>query len=157
MNRLLILALCLWASLAANAELALKEIRTASKDVLVAFFKSTVVNAHEVNTTNLAAWKLNGQPVKALNKFVTEADACEHHIYLQVPTLVNGTTYTLLTPHGERTFVFNDRTTFCESIKSNQSGYSALSKVRYANFAIWLGDGGPRQISGDLPAYTVFK
>jgi endoglucanase len=29
--------------------------------------------------------------------------------------------------------------------------------VRYANFAIWLGDGGSKQISGDLPAYTVFK
>ena len=120
----------------------LKEIRTASKDVLVAYFKSTVINANEVNTTNLASWKLNGQPVTAINKFVTEADACDHHIYLQVPALVNGTTYTLQTPHGEMTFVFDERTTFCESIKSNQNGYSALSKVRYANFAIWLGDGG---------------
>jgi endoglucanase len=157
MKRLLIITICLWSSLAANAELTLKEIRTASKDVLVAYFKSTVINADEVNTTNLASWKLNGQPVTAINKFVTEADACDHHVYLQVPTLVHGTTYTLQTPHGEKTFVFDDRITFCESIKSNQSGYSALSKVRYANFAIWLGDGGSRQISGDLPSYTVFK
>jgi len=29
-----------------------------------------------------------------------------------------------------------------ESIKVNQNGYSALSQVRYANFAVWLGDGG---------------
>jgi len=157
MKHLLIIAICLRSSLAANAELALKEIRTASKDVLVAYFKSTVVNSNEVNTTDLASWKLNGQPVTAINRFVTEADACDHHIYLQVPTLVSGTTYTLQTPHGEMTFVFDDRTTFCESIKSNQNGYSALSKVRYANFAIWLGDGGSRQITGDLPAYTVFK
>ena len=157
MKHLLILAFCLGWSLAANAELALKEIRTASKDVLVAYFKSTKIDANEVNTTNLASWKLNGQPVTAINKFVSEADACDHHIYLQVPTLVNGTTYTLQTPHGETTFVFDERTTFCESIKSNQSGYSALSKVRYANFAIWLGDGGARQISGGLPAYTVFR
>src|ERR1039458_8001626 len=131
MKRLLIITFCLWSSLAAKAELALKEIRTASKDVLVAYFKSTLINADEVNTTNLASWKLNGQPVTAINKFVTEADACDHHIYLQVPTLINGTTYTLRTPHGDMTFVFDDRTTFCESIKSNQNGYSALSKVRY--------------------------
>jgi endoglucanase len=157
MKHLLILALGLGWSMAANAEFAFKEIRTASKDVLVAYFKSTKIDANEVNTTNLASWKLNGQPVTAINEFVTEADACDHHIYLQVPTLVNGTTYTLQTPHGEKTFVFDERTTFCESIKSNQSGYSALSKVRYANFAIWLGDGGARQISGDLPAYTVFR
>ena len=95
MKRLLIITFCLWSSLAAKAELTLKEVRTASKDVLVAYFKSTLINADEVNTTNLASWKLNGQPVTAINKFVTEADACDHHIYLQVPTLINGTTYTL--------------------------------------------------------------
>ena len=153
----MVVALCLCSTLAANAALTLKEIRTASNNVLVAYFKSTAINANEVNTADLSAWKLNGQPVTAINKFVTEADACDHHIYLQVPTLVNGTTYTLQTPHGEMTFVFDDRTIFCESIKTNQNGYSALSKVRYANFAIWLGDGGSKQISGDLPAYTVFK
>jgi endoglucanase len=141
----------------ANAELSLKEVRTASNDVLVAYFKSTTINADEVNTADPSLWKLNGQPVTAINKFVTEADACDHHIYLQVPTLVNGTNYRLQTPHGDTSFVFDDRTTFCESIKTNQSAYSALSKVRYANFAIWLGDGGTRQITGDLPAYTVFK
>jgi endoglucanase len=157
MKRLLFIALCVCSSQASNAELTLKEIRTASKDILVAYFTSTVINANELNTTNQAEWTLNGHPVAAINKFVTEADACDHHIYLQVPTLVNGSTNTLRTPHGEMTFVFDDRTTFCESIKSNQNGYSALSKVRYANFAIWLGDGGSKQISGDLPAYTVFK
>jgi endoglucanase len=156
-KHLLIVTACLWSSLAANAELTLKEVRTASKDVLVACFKSTVINSNEVSAADLASWQLNGQPVTAINKFVTESDACDHYIYLQVPMLVNGTTYTLRTPHGEMTFVFDDRTTFCESIKSNQNGYSALSRVRYANFAIWLGDGGSRQISGDLPSYAVFK
>jgi len=157
MKPVFISVFCLWFSLAANAELTLKEIRTASKDVLVAYFQSNVIISNEVNTAELAAWRLNGQPVKAISKFVTEADACDHHIYLQVPVLVNGTSYTLRTPHGERTFVFNEERTFCESIKSNQSGYSALSRVRYANFAIWLGDGGSRQISGDLPSYKVIK
>jgi hypothetical protein len=68
-KRLLIVAVCLWSSLAANAELRFKEIRTASKEVLVAYFKSTGINANEVNTANLASWKLNGQPVTAINKF----------------------------------------------------------------------------------------
>lgn len=157
MKRLVILGACISSVLAAHAELTLREIRTASKDLLVAYFTSTVIDANEVNTTNTAMWKLNGEPVKGINKFVTEADACDHHIYLRVPALVNKTTYKLETPHGNKTFVFDDRETFCESIKLNQSGYSALSKVRYANFAIWLGDGGSQQINGELPAYTVFK
>jgi endoglucanase len=157
MKPLALITLYLGASLAAQAELSLKEIRTASKDVLVAYFNSTKVDANEVTTSGVSAWKLNGQAVTTINRFVTEADVCDHHIYLQVQPLVNGTKYTLQTPYGETNFVFDERSTFCESIKVNQSGYSALSKVRYANFAIWLGDGGSKQISGDLPAYTVFK
>ena len=136
-KRLLVLAVCLWSLLAAKADLTLKEIRTASKDVLVGYFKSTVINSNEVDTANLASWQLNGQPATAINKFVTEADACDHHIYLQVPTLVNGTTYTLRTPHGDMTFVFDDRTTFCESIKSNQNGYSALSRAWHYPHFLW--------------------
>ena len=157
MKRLMACAVFLCFVAPAVAELSLKEIRTASNTVLVAYFKSTVIKADEVNTADLSAWKLNGQPVTAIDKFVTEADACDHHIYLQVPALVNGTRYTLQTPHGERTFVFDDRIIFCESIKTNQNAYSALSKVRYANFAIWLGTGGSKPINGDLPTYTVFR
>ena len=143
-----------WSS---HAELSFQEIRTASPTVLVAFFKSTVIKADEVNTTDLSKWKLNGQPVAAINKFVTEADACDHHIYLQVPPLASGTAYTLETPLGKTNFVFDDRQILCESIKVNQNAYSALSKARYANVSIWLGDGGVKKISGDLPAYTVFN
>jgi endoglucanase len=157
MKRLSVLVSFLCCCLPAHAELSLKEIRTASNNVLVAYFKSTVIQADEVNSGDVSAWKLNDQPVLAINKFVTEADACDHHIYLQVPPLVNGTSYKLQTPHGDTTFVFDDTKVFCESIKTNQNAYCALSKVRYANFAIWLGDGGSKQISGDLPTYTVFN
>lgn len=157
MKHLLCLALSCSLPFVIHADLELKEVRTASKNILVACFKSGVVNASEVNTNELAAWKLNGQPVAAIHKFVTEADACDHHIYLEVPGLAQGSTNTLQTPHGGKTFVFDERETFCESIKSNQSGYSALSKVRYANFAIWLGDGGTRKIEGNLPTFEVFK
>jgi len=157
MKRLLPLAIVVCSAASANAALTLEEIRTASNRVLVAYFKSTTLKADEVNTTDLSAWKLNGEPVTAINKFVTEADACDHHIYLQVPALVIGTRYTLQTPHGDRTFVFDDHKIFCESIKTNQNAYSALSKVRYANFAVWLGDGGAQPISGSLPTYSVFR
>jgi endoglucanase len=167
MKHLLILVSFLYGLLSANAQqLSFKEIRTASDTVLVAFFKSSnasgpvwnrVIQTNEVNTDDPTLWKLNGQPVVAVNKFVTPADACDYHIYLQTPRLVNGTAYTLETPYGNTNFVFDDKQIFCESIKVNQNAYSALSHVRYANFAIWLGDGGVKQISGDLPAYTVFK
>jgi endoglucanase len=157
MKRLCVLVGFLCCGLPVQAELSLKEIRTASNNVLVAYFKSTVIQADEVSTGDVSAWRLNGQPVLAIHKFVTEADACDHHIYLQVPPLVNGTSYKLQTPHGDTTFVFDDRKIFCESIKTNQNAYCGLSKVRYANFAIWLGDGGSQKISGDLPMYTVFQ
>jgi len=129
-------------SLTAQAELSLTEIRTASNNVVVAYFKSDIIKADEVVINDVSQWRINGRPVTAINRFVTEADACDHHIYLRGPTLVNGKHYTLQTPHGNMAFTFDDRKTFCESIKTNQNAYSALSKVRYANFAIWLGDGG---------------
>lgn len=157
MKRVLILAGLLFGSHPVQAALTLEEVRTASDHIVVAFFKSTIIQADEVNTNDLSQWRLNGQPVGAIHKFVTESDACDHHIYLQTPKLVNGTAYTLETPHGNTNFVFNDKQIFCESIKVNQNAYSALSKVRYANFAIWLGDGGVQKISGDLPSYTVFR
>jgi len=112
----LVLALVLAASWTANAELTLTEIRTASKDVLVASFQSPLLDANEVHTHDLSAWKLDGKAVLAIHEFVTEAEACEHHIYLEVPPLINGTRYTLQTPHCATSFVFDERNTFCESI-----------------------------------------
>lgn len=134
----------------------LKEIRTASNRVLVAFFSSDTLWADEVNTADETLWRLNGKPVEAINKFVTEADLCNHHIYLQTPGLKNGQRYHLETPYGDTLFVFDDKKILCESIKVNQVGYSALSKVRYANLSIWLGNGGVRRLDIDLPEYTVY-
>ncbi|MCJ7557447.1 MAG: hypothetical protein MUP90_11140, partial [Gammaproteobacteria bacterium] len=157
MKRVWVLVICFCFVLSAHATLSLKEVRTASNNVLVAYFKNDVIQLDEVNTADLSQWTLNGQSVTALNRFVTEADACDHHVYMQVPMLVQGKSYTLKTPHGDLAFVFDDATIFCESIKTNQNAYSALSRVRYANFAIWLGDGGSRKIEGDLPTYRVFR
>ena len=162
----------------ANATLKLKEIRTASSDVLVVVFTSeitfsstnyntwisTKIDVNEVKTGNISAWKLNGEQPLEINKFVTESSAtnsgpkrAEHRIFLKVPRLINGEKYTLETPHGDTTFVFNDKAIFCESIKTNQNAYSGLSHVRFANFAIWLGTGGSQKIEGDLPDYEVYE
>jgi len=166
MKHLLIIVISLYAALTVNAQLPIQEIRTASDTELVAFFHSTnisgpvyatVYSTNEVNISQPSLWTLNGTPVTTINEFVTESDGVDYHIYMQVPQLINGMAYTLDTPYGNTNFVFNDKQMLCESIKVNQSGYSALSNVRYANFAIWLGTGGAQPISGPLPTYTVFN
>jgi endoglucanase len=140
--------------------LKLEEIRTASNHILVANFLGPDMN--EI-TTNPANWSLNGKNPESIDKWVTPnwkqvEFGYEHHIYLNLDEpLVQGQNYTLKTPHGDTTFVFNSNEIFCESIKTNQSAYSALSKVRYANFAIWTGTGGGKKIKGKLPAYEIIE
>src|SRR5512145_3205838 len=141
----------------ADAKLTLKEVRTASKNVLVAFFTSDTLNINEVDISNAAQWKINGVPCKGISQYSTEGDACDHHVYLQTSDLAEGKKYKLETPYGNTDFKFSTRNTFCESIKVNQAGYSALSKVRYANFAIWLGTAGSKKIEGSLPDYEVLE
>ncbi len=134
-----------------------KEVRTASDNVIVAFFTSDTVNIEEIGTADLSLWKINGKPAKSIHKYVMQANQCNHHVYLETDKLAKGKKYKIETPFGIREFTFNDREIFCESIKTNQIGYSAFSKVRYANFEIWLGTGGGRKIAGELPGYEVFE
>jgi endoglucanase len=141
----------------AEAKLTLQEVRSASKDIVVAFFTSDTINVYEADISDLSKWKINGQPCSNIFRYATEANACEHHIYLQTSALIEGKNYALETPYGVKKFRFSARETFCESIKTNQAGYSALSRKRYANFAIWIGTGGSRKIDGPLPAYEVFS
>ena len=147
----------IFATLNAEAKLTLQEVRSASKDVLVVFFTSDTLNLTEADISNPSEWKINGQPCRSIYRYSTKADLCDHHIYLQTNDLVEGRKYTVTTPYGSRKFKFDSRTLFCESIKTNQAAYSALSKVRYANFTIWLGTGGSRKINGPLPAWEVFN
>jgi len=141
----------------ANARLTLKEIRTASNDVLIVFFTSDIIDINEVDINDLSGWSINGQPVKSVYKYVSQADPCDHHIYLQTTTLVKGKEYDVKTPYGNKKFTFKPQNILCESIKINQAGYSALSKRRYANFSIWLGTGGSRKIEDTLPDYEVIE
>jgi len=139
-------------------ELKLKEIRTASDNILVAYFFGPDLN--EI-TTNVTDWSLNGKNPKKIDKWVTpnweEVEfGYEHHIYLTMDKpFVEGEKYELISPYGNATFTFSSKVIFCESIKTNQSGYSALSTIRYANFAIWTGTGGGKKITGEQPTYNV--
>ena len=156
-NAALIVALLFLCNTNAFAELRLQEIRSASSNVLIAFFTSDTLDVSEVDIENISEWKINGQIPKNIYRYVTQANACDHHVYLETSRLEEGKNYQLETPHGNMDFQFGERNIFCESIKTNQVGYSALSKVRYANFAIWLGTGGSRKIEGPLPSYEVFE
>lgn len=157
MKRFLLATIILSWPLTAQAALTLREVRTASNTVIEVFFTSTTIDANEVSTADLSQWTVNGRAVTAINKYVMQADACDHHIFLTVPPLVSGTKYEIKTPHGNATLDFDDHKTLTTSIKVNQSAYSALSKSNYALFAVWLGDGGGKQISGALPTYEVFE
>ena len=141
----------------AYSKVTFSEVRTASDNVIIAFFVSDTVNVDEISTSELSQWKINGKPAKSINKYVMQASKCNHHIYLETEKLVAAKKYKVETPFGNKEFTFDDREIFCESIKTNQIGYSAFSKTRYANFAIWLGPGGSRKIKGELPEYEVFE
>jgi len=134
----------------------LMEIHTASNNILVAVFKSSVGNVDEVDLT-LSGWSINGKAPAGINKYVYPDEKSDHFIYLTTDPLVEGIQYIIHTPYADTTITFSERTIFCESIKSNQSAYSALAKNNYALFAIWLGDGGTRGLPENLPEYVVFE
>jgi endoglucanase len=158
MNKRNIFITLVFISLTVNlsAGLEFSEIRTASNNVIVAFFRSDTVDVNQVDTENLSAWRINGKKPAEIHRYVMQADQCDHHIYLVTDALVEGKDYHIETPYGSRDFTFRDREVFCESIKTNQVGYSAYAKKRSACFGIWLGTGGGVKIEGKLPGYEVF-
>jgi endoglucanase len=140
-----------------SAEVTFQAIHSASNDVLVAFFTGDSIDMNKINIEDKSLWKINGKPASEIFIYVTTADVCEYHVYLKTSRLEEGAQYSVETPYGDRTIRFSERDIFCEAIKTNQSGYSAFSETRYANFAIWLGTGGPRKMEGVLPPYEVFE
>lgn len=152
------LIMFIWVAIIAaglNANPVIREIRTASNNVLVVFLHDT--NMTKQLNTNLPQWKINGEQPLRINRYSMESDTCDNHVYLETSLLREGTEYKISTPYGDTTVLFRDDSIFCEAIKTNQAAYSALSKNNYANFAIWLGDGGGKQISGALPEYEVYE
>jgi hypothetical protein len=140
-----------------HAEATLKAIRSASNDVLVAYITGDSADVKAVSIEDKSQWKINGKPASEIFVYAIAADPCDYHVYLKTSRLIEGTQYKVGTPYGDRTIRFNEREIFCEAIKTNQAGYSAFSRTRYANFAVWLGTGGARKIEGVLPSYEVFE
>jgi endoglucanase len=66
-----------------------------------------------------------------------------HRLYLLLPnTFAEGAVCRIEFPGGTTNFLFRSATTYCESFKVNQVGYSPLGGQRAAFFAPWCGDLG---------------
>ena len=78
---------------AANAEVTLKEMRSASDDVLVAFFTGDSVDVNEIGTGEASQWSINGNPAIEIHEYATQADFCDYHVYLKTSKLEEGKTY----------------------------------------------------------------
>ena len=135
----------------------LSEIRTASDRALVAFFNCDTFDINAIDISNPAEWKINGKAAEAVHLYAMQTDGIHFHVYLETGKLVKGKKYKVETPYGTKSIKFKEQDVFCESIKTNQAAYSALSKSKYANFAIWLGTGGGRKIEGALPDFKVIN
>ena len=81
-----------------------------------------------------------------------------HRIYLVLgQNLQEGHTYAVTLPAGyggPASLTFSSTTTYCESIKVNQAGYSAKATSRFANLGVFMGDGGTMQLPA--PTYDIY-
>ena len=115
MKRLLVLALVLCCSASANAALTLEEIRTASNNVLVAYFKSTAIKADEVNTAcpppgsstaSRCRPSISSSP-RPTPAIITFTSRCRRWSTARA--------YTLQTPHGDKPASCSTTTRFSAS------------------------------------------
>ena len=99
-----------------RADPVFREIRTASDRVIVAFFTSDTVDPDEILIEDLSQWKINGKSPTSMYRYAMQADACDHHIYLETDPLVEDREYRVETPYGTRSFTFHEREIFCLSL-----------------------------------------
>ena len=151
----LILAVLTFGISVLQAKVTFREVRTASDNIIVAFFTGDEIEAEAIDLSNPERWKINGNPAEIVGNYAMQASSFDYHVYLKSGKMNGGEKYVIETPYGEKEMVFDPKEIFCESIKVNQVGYSAGSKVRYANFAIWTGTGGGKKLEKGLPAYKV--
>lgn len=149
----MILMVCI---LQVNAALFLREIHTAADNVIVVVFKANSLSPTDIDSS-AAAWTINGENPKSLYRYATYGDPADWFVFLETSKLVEGTQYQIKSTYCDTTFTFSDHSTFCQAIKTNQAAYSVLSKSNRAIFSIWLGEGGSRSITGDIPDYEVFE
>jgi endoglucanase len=174
--------LAIWVT-TAQAAPTIAEIRTAAPKVLVVVLTNlTYERDNGSSTTDIvdkASWRVNGSAPLSVHRYSVTWDERKgnawnedfpntnafpvttlHRMYLELSSpLVEGQSYTISDAahpeYGSKSFVFGARTAFCESIKVNQVGYSKLSTSRYANFGVFMGDGGSLSFS-PAPTYKVY-
>ncbi|MBN1895798.1 hypothetical protein JW906_15005, partial [bacterium] len=88
----------------AEAKLTLREIRTASNEALVLFFTGDTLDVKEASIDDASKWLISGKPAKAVFRYATQADPCDHHIYLETERLKDGKKYRLNTPYCDTSF-----------------------------------------------------
>src|SRR5262245_32823282 len=140
------------------------EVRTAAPNVIVAVVQTDGTDVHEGETSpdgvDTAAgpghWQVNGGSPTQISRYSIPWDelpayfigtnryfpvTTRHRIYLTLSSpLQEGANYTIASAYGSTNWVFHARSSFCESIKVNQVGYSKLNTSRFANFGVYKGD-----------------
>lgn len=156
----------------------ISKVETASTNILVVNLESDWINIKQTNRMtvytdfkpNTSNWLVNGitpLDVSVYSGVIDEKKAMlingeaffplkmRHKVYLVMPSnLIENQPYTITTPYGNYSFTFHQNTMHCESIKVNQVGYALGSSVRYANFGIYMGDGGSLPLA-NLPNFSV--
>jgi endoglucanase len=144
----------------------LSKVETAAANILVVNLESDYINIKQANRTtvyndfkpSMLNWLVNGiSPldvsiysgvIDEKKAFVVNSETffpikMRHKVYLIMPNnLIENQSYAITSAYGNYSFIFHQNSMYCESIKVNQVGYALNSSVRYANFGIYMGDGG---------------
>lgn len=149
----------------------LAEIRTATPRHLVAIVQTQstedgVTTAPDPIDLTPSQWTVNGQAAISVHRDSIPWDAgsgqnnrfpitTRHSLYLELPSpLQSGQTYAVHTPYGDRSAVFDESSTYCESLRVNQVGYHAQDTTRFAVLGTSLGTNG---ISYRWDATTTYR
>lgn len=167
LRRMAVMAMLLgFCTAVARANPTIVEVHTASSNVIVAVLQDRT-DVLEGETTpdfvDTAAgpghWQVNGVAPAHVYRYSIPWDnlvtyfigtngyypvITRHRIYLVLGSpLQEGHTNSITHPtYGSTNWTFSATNSFCESIKVNQAGYSKLNTSRFANFGVYMGDGG---------------
>jgi endoglucanase len=157
-----------------SAPLPFVEFRVATPSHLVVVIQTPQTNENGTTTTpdsldlTLASWTVDGVQAAALARYSISYDerplngsfypvTVRHKIAITLGApLIEGHTYHVVTPYGTDDFVFGAKTSFCESLHVNQTGYSKITTSKFGNLGAFMGTGGSIQWPGGAPTYSVY-
>lgn len=117
---------------------------------------------------DLEDWSVNGNTPQSIYRYSIPYDELKrrrgshpvkvrHRMYLDTgQPLKDGKVYNVVSPYGTVALTYRDAVTRCEAIKINQGGYHPRLSDRFANFGVFLGDGGSRTYTPP-PAYEILR